>query len=92
MQPQRLAYTIPQACTVSGIGRTSLYATIRSGELVAHKIGRRTVVIAEDLKSWLQSRPLAGAPGSRRGSGFDEPVPLPATTAPTRSANEENLK
>jgi Helix-turn-helix domain len=59
MQSTPLAYGIPEACTVSCVGRTSLYAAIRSGDLVARKIGRRTVITADDLKSWLNNRPPA---------------------------------
>jgi Helix-turn-helix domain len=59
MQLDPLAYGIPEACTVSCLGRTSLYAAIRSGDLVARKIGRRTVITADDLKSWLNNRPSA---------------------------------
>jgi excisionase family DNA binding protein len=59
MQSIPLAYGILEACTVSCLGRTTLYAAIKSGDLVARKIGRRTVITADDLKSWLNNRPSA---------------------------------
>jgi excisionase family DNA binding protein len=52
-----LAYTLRQACTVSGIGRTTIYAEIKCGRLKARKIGRRTVILAEDLTDYLRQLP-----------------------------------
>lgn len=44
---------IAQVCVALGIGRTSVYALIRSGQLRAVKIGRRTIVLSEDLERYL---------------------------------------
>lgn len=47
--PEPLAYTIHDACRVSSIGRTKLYALVKEGRLEVRKIGRRTVVLAASL-------------------------------------------
>jgi predicted DNA-binding transcriptional regulator AlpA len=54
---ERLAFTIPQLTSASGISRTSVYREIQAGRLEIRKIGRRTVVLAEDARRWLASLP-----------------------------------
>jgi len=46
-----LGYTINDACAVSSIKRTKLYALIKSGRLQTVKIGKRTIVRAESLSA-----------------------------------------
>lgn len=52
-----LAMSIQDAVALSGIGRTSLFAAIKAGELKVKKYGRRTLVLTEDLKAWIDSLP-----------------------------------
>jgi len=53
----QLAYSIAEACSVARTGRTALYEAIRSGALRAVKNGRRTLVLADDLRRYLQNLP-----------------------------------
>jgi excisionase family DNA binding protein len=55
MEP--IAFSIPDACEASRIGRTRVYAAIRAGELRARKNGKRTLILADDLRRWLESLP-----------------------------------
>lgn len=65
---ERLAYTIPDASAVSGIGRTAIYELIGSGELTAIKIGRRTLVTAASLRRLIESAPKADIRPTHRRS------------------------
>ncbi len=48
-----LAYTIDESCDAARVGRTTLYEEIAAGRLIARKVGRRTIILRDDLKSWL---------------------------------------
>jgi excisionase family DNA binding protein len=72
MKSEALAYSVPHACSMAGAGRTALYEAINSGALRAVKRGRRTLILDEDLRRWLQSLPSIQA----KRSGATEPSKL----------------
>jgi excisionase family DNA binding protein len=50
MEFEAITCTIKDACRISGLGRSTLYELIRSGEVLASKIGRRTLVDVNSLR------------------------------------------
>ena len=51
------AYRIADVCKATGLGRTSVYEAMKSGELVARRWRRCTVILAEDLQAFLRNLP-----------------------------------
>jgi len=52
--PEPLAYSVADACKVSSIGKTRLYALIAEGRLDARKIGKRTLIPAASLRRLIE--------------------------------------
>lgn len=52
-----IALKISEACAASRCGRTTVYDAIRRGQLRALKRGKSTLILAEDLRRWVESLP-----------------------------------
>lgn len=55
-----LAHTINDACTMSGLSRSTLYEAIKNGQLKAIKCGARTLIRHEELTGFLDGLPQLG--------------------------------
>lgn len=49
----QLSFSIEEVRAATGIGRTKLYQAINSGALKARKLGKRTIILKDDLDTWL---------------------------------------
>ncbi len=56
---EKQGLTVAEASYVAGIGRTKLYEAISNGRLKARKLGKRTVILRDDLRKFLQALPTA---------------------------------
>lgn len=56
---QRIALTIPDAISYSGIGRTSLYKLFAEGKIIPRKAGKRTLILRSDLDEFILNLPTA---------------------------------
>ena len=54
---KREALSIEDVQKAAGIGRTTIYGLINDGSLPAKKIGKRTVILIDDLKRYLAGLP-----------------------------------
>jgi excisionase family DNA binding protein len=53
LQTAKLAYSIREACEASSLGRTTIYKYIAAGQIKTRRIGRRTIIPAEALSTFL---------------------------------------
>jgi excisionase family DNA binding protein len=55
----KLSVTVPEAVQLTGIGRSSLYKLFSEGKITPRKSGKRTLVLVEDLKRYVENLPAA---------------------------------
>lgn len=51
-----ISVTINKATGVTGLGRSTIYKLIKGGELTPIKVGRKTLLIYQDLEAFIESR------------------------------------
>lgn len=54
-----LSYSVTNAAKALDVSRSTVYNLIASGQIVALKMGTRTIVTAEELKRYLGTLPKA---------------------------------
>ena len=55
--PPKIGYSMKEAASVSGVGRTTLYTALRRHELRSVKKGARRIILHRDLQRWLEDMP-----------------------------------
>ncbi len=58
----RIAVSVAEAATISGLGKTSIYKLIANGKLSPRKLGKRTLVLMEDLDTAIRTLPTGKQP------------------------------
>ncbi|WP_299809638.1 DNA-binding protein [uncultured Roseibium sp.] len=51
------AFTIRALKEAGILGPTKAYEEINAGRLIARKVGKKTVILEQDLKAWLDALP-----------------------------------
>jgi excisionase family DNA binding protein len=54
-----IAVSPAEAARLAGVGRTTIYAAISSGELSSLKLGKRRLIVVTALRAWLQAHEVA---------------------------------
>ena len=55
-ETQRVSHRLPDVVRATGLGRTTIYNLIASGELRTFKVGRVVLVADEDLRDFVARR------------------------------------
>jgi excisionase family DNA binding protein len=63
--PDRMTFSVSEAATALGIGRTLAYQLAQSGQLGAVRVGGRWVVPRRAIDRLLEGEKLAAQPGGR---------------------------
>ena len=50
-----LAATIPEACRLSGLGRSTIYELVKSGRLKSSTIGKRRLILLASLREVIET-------------------------------------
>jgi hypothetical protein len=53
----RKSYSLDEFARQNAIGLTTVRGEIKAGRLAARKVGRRTIITAEDAKAWQERLP-----------------------------------
>ncbi|MEP2742779.1 MAG: helix-turn-helix domain-containing protein [Bauldia litoralis] len=64
-QSAPIGLTVRQVVELSGLSRSTIYEELRIGRLIARKLGRRTVILRGDFRSWLEGLPAMPARNTR---------------------------
>jgi len=54
----KVGYTIEEAAGQAGICRSNIYKAMDAGKLPARKLGRRNIILHDDLVKFLESLPV----------------------------------
>jgi excisionase family DNA binding protein len=83
--PKR-AYSVPQTCAILDLGLNSVKRLVENGSLPSIRIGRRVLILAEDIEAFL-ARLKAGAVVEMNPKGrspLTAPPPPPAPAEPAK--------
>lgn len=51
---EKLSVTIPEACAMTGLGRSTIYRLFDDGSLPRRKVGKRSLILLSDLRAYIE--------------------------------------
>lgn len=63
LPPEKLTYTVKDASSAIGVGKSTIWKAIADGKLKAVKLGTRTLIPGAALRAWMDAFPVI----TRRG-------------------------
>ena len=69
---EQLLFTVAQCCRMAAIGRTKFYELVATGEIPIRKIGKKTLVVASDLRDWIERLPAVDRRREQRKALHEE--------------------
>jgi excisionase family DNA binding protein len=58
--PEKISLSVEEAGGIVGLSRSAIYEYIARGDLPAFKIGKRRLILASDLKAWINRKAKEG--------------------------------
>ena len=59
-QANQLAFSLADAASLIGVGKSTLHELIATGKLPVRKLGRRSLILRDDLEAYLHRLPIRG--------------------------------
>jgi hypothetical protein len=78
----RRSYSLDEFARLNDIALTTVRGEIRSGRLIARKIGRRTIITAEDANDWRDRLPKVQPRVGKSADGAEVIREIRETSAP----------
>jgi hypothetical protein len=63
MDKEKMSYSVDQLARSEPLSRSKIYEEIARGNLKARKAGRRTLILTEDYRAYLDALPVMGTNG-----------------------------
>lgn len=88
VEKSKLAYNLNEAAAATGYSTSTLRIAIRRHDLIARYANTRPVILAEELRDWLESLPTEPKDGHRPLSYLEDEVPGSFPGPPRRPSSE----
>jgi excisionase family DNA binding protein len=66
--PNKLAFSISELAELASVGRSFIYEEIKSGRLKLKKAGRRSLILCDEAKAWLEAMPNSATKAKKTSS------------------------